>query len=117
MLLPKSPLPFDEREKNLPVWAQKQLVDMRRRVQFAEEAVDRARAEEDIHSSDAILHPYGEIPKGLGTGNTVRFKLGNLTWEFIDVRVSSGGVLQVMGGQGILIHPQASNVVSVRMAK
>jgi hypothetical protein len=118
------PLPYDEREKNLPVWAQKQMADLRRRTQAAEEAVAAARDGEDLEGSDAIFRPYGDIPKGLGVGQTVRFKLTGdgaqpkFSSDYIDIRVMGGygNAVQIMGGRAVVLHPQSSNVINVRMA-
>jgi hypothetical protein len=118
------PLPFDEREEKLPTWARKQMSELRRRAKAAEDAVFNAANGEKLEESDTIFRPYGDIPKGLGVGQTVRFKLTGgeaqpkFSSDYIDIRVMGGNghAVQIMGGRAVVLHPQSSNVVNVRMA-
>jgi hypothetical protein len=119
------PLPFDDREEKLPTWARKQISELRRRTKAAEDAVFQAAEGEKLEESDTIFRPYADIPKGLGIGQTVRFKLHSaqspqkFSSDYVDIRVLvgvKGEAIQLMGGRAVTLHPQSSNVINVRMA-
>jgi hypothetical protein len=109
----------DPREEKLPAWARRQIAALR-----AEAAYERARAATAVEDarrvrqgtnpdeSSAILHPYDEVPVGLGPDARVRFKLGRHNWA--DVRVNeTGNSIDVTGGRTLLIRPQCGNVVTI----
>jgi hypothetical protein len=109
----------DAREEKLPAWARRLIAGLRMDAQHeraraaaAVEDANRVRRGTNPDQSSAVLHPYDDVPVGLGPDARVRFKLGPHNW--IDVRVSNDGRwIEVAGGRTLTIHPIAGNVVSI----
>jgi hypothetical protein len=109
----------DPREEKLPAWARRQLAALRAEATHeravaavAVEDAKRVRQGTNPDESSAILHPYDEVPVGLGPDARVRFKLGPHNW--IDVRVTDNGkAVDVTGGRTLIIRPQCGNVITI----
>lgn len=113
-------LAVDERESKLPRWVQDKLISMRRIAREAVDANEQARLASDPDGSNTLLDCYEETPIGLGKGTEVRFLVGENSLDYIDVKVRqdpNGPYLHVAGGDSLLVFPQATNVVSVRMGR
>lgn len=105
----------DPREDKLPKWAREELHELRRRTREAEKLAEDARLATDPDSVDTLLMRGIREPIGLGTGPTVRFRLGDGRGEFIDVRYDSRAELVYMhGDSGIAVLPRATNAIAVR---
>ncbi len=105
----------DEREQRLPKWAQEKLTDARRRVRDANELAQAARLATKPDETDTLIDPWGDSI-GLPKGERVRFLLAdddNLR-EWVDVRVKDG-VLELMGGGSLVLRPQVTNVVHIKV--
>lgn len=100
----------DDREARLPRWAQDTLSALRRRLADAERLAEEARLATDPDESSAIIHPYDEVPIGLGNA-VVRFKLDD--GEYVEVQVRDGHVT-VMGSSATLIMPYSSNHFAIK---
>lgn len=103
-----------EREARLPKWARDALADLRRDLSRAQREAREARLSTDPEGSSAVLHPYAEVPVGLGPEAMVRFILGPKgSEEWVDVRVEKDPRgrrrLLIRGGTTATISPRASN--------
>ncbi len=106
----------DEREERLPKWAKEKLADARRRVQNANELAQEARLATKPDDTDTLVNPWGKSI-GLPKGERVRFLLSkddNLR-DWVDVRVKDGS-LELMAGGSLILRPQVTNVVSVKVS-
>ncbi len=117
----------DPREEKLPRWAQESLKSLRAQVVAANKARDDARQEHGPTDSDTILDPYHPAgPIGLPKGERVRFVLGQADEGIVDRLWVDAQIerqtyrdgqtqvwLQLMGGDGISVSPQSSNVIRV----
>lgn len=103
---------FDPREDKLPRWAQDLLAKLRRERDDAEQRADEARYATDPDGSSAVLHPWADIPVGLGADARVRFKLGPSF--YVDARVNRDRELELRACGPLVLIPQVSNVVRIR---
>ncbi len=117
----------DPREERLPQWVRDILAGLRSQVTAANRARDRARQEHGPKDSDTVLDPYHPAgPINLPKGERVRFIIGDtpeghVDREWIDVQVvrrtyrdgQTHVWLSLMGGDGLAVLPQSSNVVRV----
>lgn len=115
----------DPREANLPKWAQRLLNAERSRTEQAER-----KLREHVETVERTRISYGDyenplyIPAHFGL-QTVRFDLAHEPRGALHDQIAVGmrpdydGVLglEIMGGHGIAIEPQASNVVRVYHAQ
>lgn len=112
----------DPREAKLPRYAQETLAELRLELDRERRRADEARLETQP-GSDTFVSFFDREPVGLGNGTPVRFVLAedrnpDQSWHYIDARVTRTDgrpVLQLMGGHGLTICPQATNVIDVRM--
>ncbi|GAB3847354.1 hypothetical protein GCM10029963_28700 [Micromonospora andamanensis] len=111
----------DPREAKLPRWARDEMARLRKvadqceaRIAEAERQAERARLATDPDGSDTVLEPYGD-EIGLGNGKRVRFRLPgrDRLRQWVDVRVTRYGTVELMGGDALTLHPSASNVLNV----
>jgi hypothetical protein len=105
-----------DREARLPVWARRELQQLRQSLQEAETALSGT-----LQEGDGYANPYGEFPRPVvEKGGTVRFPLDGRpireTLDWIDVRLRDGE-LEIMGAVTLLVRPQASNVVGVQIGR
>lgn len=111
-------LATDPRETKLPIWAQKELARLRRKVEDAERRATEARLSNGPEDSDTLLDPYDETPIRLPRGTKVRFVLGK-SYDYVDVQIlrrrEEGPYVELMGQQQLVIRPQVSNVVRVQI--
>ena len=101
------------KEARLPKWAQAELADLRRRLDYAEDERDDLR--EGLYGpedTDTQADPYGSTPVNLKKGETVSFRLGYGTEDVIHCRVKDN-LLEVMGLGLIELQPVAGNVVQI----
>jgi hypothetical protein len=104
-------LSHDAREARLPLWAQELIRSLRRERDEAETAADDARLATKPDESSAVLHPYSDIPIGLGRDARVRFKTGRNSWLDVQVR---GDAIEVMGARCLELHAQSGNVFQLK---
>lgn len=117
------PMTPDPREEKLPVWAAAAIERLRNRVTAAERDAAKARLSNGPADTDTLMDPYADVPIRLPKSESIRFILGatpegRVQREYVDARVardSLGGpsYLYVSGGDGLIVHPQASNVVRI----
>lgn len=121
------PMIPDPREANQPAWVRATLDRLRSQVRSAIVARDEARQEHGPKASDTLLDPYHPAgPINLPKGERVRFIIGetpegHVDREWIDVQVERQTYrdgktaiwLHLMGGDGISVSPQSSNVIRV----
>ena len=121
----------DPREERLPKWARDLLAGLRSQTAAAIRARDQARQEHGPTDSDTILDPYHPAgPIGLPKGERVRFIIGEtpegrVDREWIDAQVERQTYrdghtetwLHLMGGDGIAVRPQSSNVIRVTLSE
>lgn len=110
-----STVPRDPRENKLPKWAQQHIETLRMRL---EETRDKLAG---IPKADAVgfTDPYSDIPLPVAKlRDTVRFHVDAQQRVFIDVRLREddhGRWLEVMTSDRILVTPNASNVIEIRL--
>lgn len=116
------------REERLPLWARDELKALRRKVDEAERMASAALLNTDPKGSSALLRIPGALSvyAGLGANARVRFNVGGpegSSESWVDANVTTSydhrgrHELQLMGGTGLLIAPQASNVVRITTAR
>lgn len=109
----------DEREAKLPVWAQNQLITMRRRVRNAEVTAAAARLATAPDESDAVLDPYGENI-GLGKDPKVQFRLNGLDHEWIGVKlvhVRGRDLLEIQACRSVLVNHNSGNCFTIDLQR
>jgi len=103
----------------LPVWAQREIQTLERRVLAAEAEAEAHRAGTygDL-DTDTVADPYGgglNLPKG----EMVEFVLdasGPAHHRAVRANISKPGVLRLNADRGLSIRPVASNDVEIRLA-
>jgi hypothetical protein len=116
-------LTADQREPKLPVWAQDTINDLRREYARERERAQAARLATDPDKSTTVIEAYSDRgPIGLGNA-VVRFKLGDLASHsgptdgpYVECHVHDDGSLYVRGSAQIVLAPDVSNVVRIRVA-
>lgn len=107
----------DIREDRLPRWAQDLLAKLRQQRDDAETAADEARLATDAAHSDAVLHPYSDIPVGLGRKARVRFLLGP-SGGWVDVQADPENGRLIVSGSGVLaVRPWVTNEIHIEAEK
>lgn len=106
------PMPQDQREGNLPIWAQALIRDLRKDCHEAQLVARQALLATDPNNSDAILDPHGEAPIGLGTLPYVRYRLPR-GYVNICLRDNGDGSLEITTSDLMAIHPGSSNQITV----
>lgn len=116
----------DPREQRLPVWAQTLIRSLRETAAAERAAADVAREEAlnvrratDPDGSTAILHPYDDVPVGLGLDARVRFRPIDKPRAWIDVRTHpiSGRIEVSSGGPELVVRPHAANVLTIESGR
>jgi len=106
----------DPREEKLPRWARDELAKARRAARDAER-----KLADHVAAAERSRIWYGSYDNPIYVPETngyqrLHFTLGERdTYDEIQVSIKDGG-LEVMGGHGIVLEPQVSNVVHVRLS-
>lgn len=107
----------------MPVWAQRQLDQLRRDLNDAEARAEEARLATSPEQSDTVVQPYGiRGPIGLGIGPRIRFTPQPIDpripdWRaWIDARVTDKGEVEFMAASMVQIRPHSGNVFTVEVA-
>lgn len=107
----------DPREQRLPVWAQTELTNLRRKLADAEKRAEETRLATNPAESDALLDYYDDIPIGLGKGKSVWFIVGQDQFgrdKHVYCRVERD-LLLVHGSEQINVQPSSGNVVQIEV--
>jgi hypothetical protein len=111
-------LPSPEQIAKLPKWAQRHIRLLEQNL-----ASERKRLARGPADSDTFASPYGNTPQPLGRHTLIRLALfgGDLHARYIDVRTDVDHRKQphvyVMASDGLLIEPQSSNTVRLRLIR
>lgn len=95
--------PAHDRSK-LPVWAQRELERLERDLEY-----NRAKLRQGPEDSVAFAEPYSDAPRPLGPDPHIEFHVGG---GKVQVSIKNDA-LNIMGMDGILVAPQAGNVIRV----
>ncbi len=101
---------YNERLARLPKWAQRRIALLEMRVAEA-----RARLEErGPEGSLVCADPFGDPPLELGDP-TVQFRIGGgRAYDNIQVRLTGDRRgLYIMGSEGVVVRPGASNTLTI----
>lgn len=113
----------DPRFERLPKWARDRITRLEREVEDARREREEARLATDPAKSSALLDAWADVPIGLGKDARVRFVLGpDDGRQWADVHVlrdytTDGLAIEIMGGDGLTVRPQSSNVVVVGLTR
>ncbi len=102
--------PFEK----LPRWAKDHINHLERKIKSLESARAPHEGSKIIwgYQVDDTL-PHGNIP----TGSPVRFMINSLRYEHFDCRVDEEDNLIVSGNPSIIIQPEASNRMTVKLVR
>jgi hypothetical protein len=96
----------------LPVWAQHRIAKLERDVEHYQREL-RVGPEDSVVFAD----PYSEAPRPLGDA-MVAFQLGDDPRDVVRVRRSTNGrLLDVNGGDGLMVMPRASNSIEIKIGR
>lgn len=111
----------DPREEKLPKWARHELEFLRRDVENLSAELRRVVGREptsvvsDPHAED--ITAAARMPLYLDPHRSVRFKLADHKYAYVDVRLKEDGTeLELMASGPLVLHPQVTNVMRMRLA-